>query len=171
MRLILIGLATASTLLTASLAHGQNLDWQRQTNEVGEFSVELPLGAFTALDGPDASRRVFTELGGEGQITLYGGPAEGLTIDEFARQLSAGADVRNITYQAGGNSWFVLSGYYDNENGGEPLIFYTKVLMSADHQTFSAFEISYPRSEKRRFDPIVERIENSMTRPRTAARN
>jgi hypothetical protein len=38
-------------------------------------------------------------------------------------------------------------------------------MISNDDKSIAAFEASYPLSQKRRFDPIVERIEDSLTRP------
>ena len=166
----IVRLVAAATLMTASgvLAETVDLGWARYTDPAYAFSVDLPMGLFAPLSTTDVPGLTLAEISGEGQITLYGGAAEGLTLQDFASRLSAGEQVRTITYQVEGASWFVLSGYYDSAAGEDPLIFYTKVLMSPDRRTFSAFEISYPQNEKSRFDPIVNRIEDSMTRPRTS---
>ena len=76
-----------------------------------------------------------------------------------------GADPqRRITYRAGGQSWFVLSGYLDRE--GEPMVFYAKFMLNPSRTALSAFEISYPASRKSTFDPMVEQMEDSLTSPR-----
>ena len=106
------------------------------------------------------------EIGGEATVNLYGGPAQGMTREALERRLENGAQgTTTTTYKAGGESWFVLSGYYD---GGErpDTIFYTKVMFSPDHQTFSAFEITFPAQDKPRFEPLVEHFEDKFTRPR-----
>lgn len=165
----IIRVAAAAALMTPSGAFAQTFDlgWDRYTDPAYAFTVDLPMGLFAPLGTTDVPGLTLAEISGEGQISLYGGSAEGLTLQDFASRLSAGEQVRTITYQASGASWFVLSGYYESAAGEDPLIFYTKVLMSPDHRTFSAFEISYPKNEKSRFDPIVNRIEESMTRPRS----
>jgi hypothetical protein len=160
-------ISVAVALMTSSGVFAQTVDfgWERYTDPAYAFTVDLPMGLFAALGTTDVPGLTLAEVSGDGQITLYRGSAEGLTLQDFASRLSAGDLVRTITYQANGGSWFVLSGYYDSAAGEDPLIFYTKVLMSPDHRTFSAFEISYPQAEKSRFDAIVNRIEDSMTRP------
>lgn len=163
----ILWVTAAAAFMVPSVVFAQSVDlgWERHTDPAYAFAVDLPMGLFAPIDATDAPGLTLAEIGGEGQISLYGGSAEGLTLEDFATRLSAGEQVRTITYQASGGSWFVLSGYYESGPGERPLIFYTKVLMSADHRTFSAFEISYPQSEKSRFDPIVNRIEDSMTPP------
>jgi hypothetical protein len=79
--------------------------------------------------------------------------------------LAAGEQVRKITYRTGGESWFVLSGFYEPSASGEPTIFYTKVLFSPTQGSFSAFEISFPESQKPRYEATVEYFEDNFTRP------
>jgi hypothetical protein len=159
---LLVALAMPSSVLSQTA-----IEWSRYTDPEVGFSVDLPLGLFEPLDTEVPGGLTLAEVGGSGQLSIYSGPATGLTLDEFAARLSAGEQVRSITYQVGGNSWFVLSGFYGAEGQGvEPLIFYSKVLMSPDHETFAAFEISYDEDDKARFDPIVDRIEASFKRPR-----
>lgn len=143
------------------------IDWTRYSDPELQFSIDLPLGMFEPVAGGAAGSLTLAEVGGSGQLSIYGGPAAGLTREEFERRLSAGEQIRSITYRTGGNSWFVLSGFYGAEGEeDDPLIFYTKVLMSPDHDSFAAFEISYDEDDKALFDPIIERIEDSFTRPR-----
>jgi hypothetical protein len=144
--------------------------WTSYIDPTYGFSVELPLGLFEPLEEvSDDPGMTLVEPGGSGQLSIYGGAAQGLTLDEFAQRLSSGEQVRTITYRAGGQSWFVLSGDYTPDSpSDEALIFYTKVLLSPDGNSFSAFELSYPKDDKARYDAIVERIEDSMTRPGAA---
>jgi hypothetical protein len=140
--------------------------WTYYRDPVYGFSVDLPLGLFEPLEQEAAPGTTFLEVGGSGQLSIYGGRAEGLTLDQFAQRLSEGDQIRAITYRVGGDSWFVLSGNLAPDGPAEePLIFYTKLLLSADGRRFSAFELSYPEAEKSRYDAIVERIEDTMTRP------
>lgn len=158
-------------LPVAAMAQGpsETIAWTSYVDPELGFSVDLPLGMFEPVEHGTSPGITLTETGGNGQISIYGGEARGLTLDQFAERLAAGEQVRTITYRAGGNSWFVLSGDYAPDGASEPpLIFYTKVLLAPDGDSFSAFEISYPRSDKARYDPIVERIEDSMSRPGAA---
>ncbi|WP_108462127.1 hypothetical protein [Devosia naphthalenivorans] len=163
---LLSGIAAVSLILVGSVpSSAQSVDWERYVDPQYGFSAELPYGVFEPLEDDGSGGLTLGEVGGTGQISIYGGDAGGLTLEGFAERLSAGEEVRSITYQAGGDSWFVLSGYYQPDAEGERLIFYTKVLLSPDRETFSAFEISYDLDEKARFDGIVSRIEDSFTRP------
>jgi hypothetical protein len=147
-------------------AHAQRSgNWAEYVDPQYGFSAELPYGLFEPLEDDGMGGLTLGEVGGTGQISIYGGNAEGLTLDGFAERLTSGNEVRSITYRAEGQSWFVLSGFYEPETGGEPLIFYTKLLLSADRETFSAFEISYDANEKARYDELVSRIEDNFTRP------
>lgn len=158
--------ATAITLLLPMAAMAQDIAWTSYVDPEFRFSVDLPLGMFEPLDGDAGVGMTLAETGGQGQLSIYGGEAPGLTLEQFAERLSTGEQIRTITYQTGGNSWFVLSGDYAPDTPqSEPLIFYTKVMLAEDGNSFSAFEISYPKREKSRYDPIVERIEGTMSRP------
>ena len=131
-----------------------------------DFEIALPLSVF-ALD-EEAGRGLFLrEVGGQGEMKVYGADnTSGRSPREFVTALEEADRIEEVTYRAEGRNWFVLSGYYADEDSlGEPLIFYAKVMFSADWSRVSAFEISYPQGEKRRFDPIVDRIENSLTPP------
>jgi hypothetical protein len=164
MRKLLIAAGVALVLGTGAFAQGTT-EWTKYVDPQYGFSADLPYGAFQPLEDDGSGGLTLGEVDGNGQISIYGGDANGLTLDGFAEQLTSGNDVRSITYRAEGNSWFVLSGFYEPETGGEPLIFYTKVLLSADRQTFSAFEISYDADQKALYDSVVSRIEDSFTRP------
>ncbi|NGP17897.1 hypothetical protein [Devosia aurantiaca] len=158
----LISLVLAGTSMAQTGA-----GWSRFEDAETGFSVDLPFGLFQLSPTEDGQSRLFLETDGDGQINLYQGDAAGLTLDDFADRLSADDPNREITYRAEGESWFVLSGFSHSEiEGVEPLIFYTKVLLSRDGQRFSGFEVSYPSSDKVRYDAIIERIEDSFSRPR-----
>ena len=129
------------------------------------FSAQLPLDDFAVIDSQGTPGIALREIGGQATINLYGGPAAGMTRDSLEQRLETGASTSTMTYRAGGNSWFVLSGFYDRAQP-QDTIFYTKVLFSPDRQTFSAFEITFPARDKPRFAPLVEHFEDTFTRPR-----
>ncbi len=149
-----------------AVAQAVRTDWTPYVDPVFGFSAELPLGLFSVVEVKGSPGIMLAEVGGEAQLSLYGGPAEGMNRDALEARLSAGEQIGTITYQTGGRSWFVLSGFYEPLGPGDLTIFYTKVMFSPDHQTFSAFEISFPAEDKPRFEALVERFEDSFTRPR-----
>ena len=149
-----------------SIAAVEDLGWQFYFDEVYEFEIDLPLGLFEVDEGPERGLHLY-EPSGLAEIQVYGADnPRGLSPRAFVTALEDADRVAEVTYRAEGQSWFVLSGYYaDDEDLGEPLIFYTKFMFSADRTRVSAFEISYPLSERRRFDSIVTRLEKSLTPP------
>lgn len=155
----------ASSLITMPAALAQTgYGWQPYLDRTYGFSAELPLGTFEVVDPEGTPGMVLKEIGGQATVNLYGGPAQGMTRDSLEERLETGAQLSTTTYRAGGDSWFVLSGFYGGES--QDTIFYTKVLFSPDQQTFSAFEITFPAQEKPRFEALVEYFEDNFTRPR-----
>lgn len=145
----------------------EDFGWRRYSDEMYYFEIELPLGLFELTN--ESSRGLhFREMSGLSEIQVYGADnPQGLPPRAFVTALEDVERIDEVTYRAEGQSWFVLSGYYaDDEGLGEPIIFYTKFMFSSDRTRVSAFEMSYPASEKRRFDGIVTRIEKSLTAPR-----
>jgi hypothetical protein len=158
--------ATVVPLQVGTTNPNENSVWRRYVDDSYGFEIDLPLGVFAFDEEPD--RGLFLrELGGQGEMKVYGADnPNGRSPREFVTALEEADRIEEITYRAEGRNWFVLSGYYADEDSlGEPLIFYAKFMFSPDWSRVSAFEISYPQSEKRRFDPIVDHIENSLTPP------
>jgi hypothetical protein len=162
--LILAGVLSLG--LSAPQALSAPIDWTYYEDPIFGYGVELPLGLFTP-EREEAGTLTLLEDGGDGQINIYAGVNEdGMSIADYEDALSRGQQVEAVTYRTGGRSWFVLSGFFrPDERDEEPLIFYTKFMLSRDGERFSAFEISFPQSDKPRLAPIVERIEDSFTRP------
>lgn len=159
----LVLIASSSSIAPAALAQ-TNGGWQPYLDRAYGFSAALPLGAFEVVEAEGTPGMALREIGGQATVNLYGGPAQGMTREALEDRLETGAQLSTTTYRAGGDSWFVLSGFYGGER--KDTIFYTKVLFSPDHQTFSAFEITFPAQEKPRFEPLVEHFEDNFTRPR-----
>lgn len=160
----LVVVALSMSITPSALAQTSG-GWQPYLDRAYGFSAELPLGAFEVIDAGGTPGMALREIGGRATVNLYGGPAEGVTREALEARLETGAQVSTITYRAGGDSWFVLSGYYERGEG-EDTIFYTKVLFSPDYETFSAFEITFPAGDKPRFEALVEHFEDNFTRPR-----
>lgn len=168
--LALAGTTLASALPRAVLA-APAVQWQPYRNERLGYSIDLPLGMFE-LDQSGESRdsMVLHEVGGRAQIEILGSEnTQNVKPRDYADFFGAADRIRNVTYRAHGASWFVMSGHYAREKGeAEDLIFYTKYLFSPDYSAFAAFEISYPESEKQRFDSVVTRLEASLRAPESA---
>lgn len=163
MRLVL-GLLAALLLMRG--AHAD--EWQRYTDPEFGYSVELPDGGFDTEVSPSRNGLTLYEQDGRGQIDVYAiGNDEGLSLEQVREALSTADRIKQITYGRDGASWFVVSGYYRRlEDEAMDLIFYAKFMISNDRRAISVFEASYPITDKKRYDEIIERIEDSLTRPR-----
>jgi hypothetical protein len=163
-RLLIVVVTTC--LLTLSAIGAQGIHWQRYEDAAYGYEVDLPLGMFTGSRRDD-NGVTLVEIDGRGQIDVYGAAnTENLSPREFQAVLSGADRIREITYARRGQSWFVISGYYRREgDDSDDLIFYAKFMFSPDREHLSAFEASYPVRDKRRFDAIIERMEDSLTSP------
>lgn len=157
----------ASVLSALAPASAQQIQWQEYENTAYGYSIDLPLGPFEGSSNGQAGVTLL-ETGGRGQIDVYGAVnTQKLSPTEFEETLSGAARIREISYARRGASWFVISGYYRREGDqSDDLIFYAKFMFSPDRERLSAFEASYPAADKRRYDPIIERMEDSLTSPR-----
>lgn len=142
------------------------IDWRGYQNATFDYSVDVPIGVFSRSSAEDKGVTLLEE-GGRGQIDIYGATnVQLLSPGQFEAALASADRIREITYSRRGASWFVIFGYYrrqDDEN--DDLIFYAKVMFSKDRSSLSAFEASYPVTDRRRYDPIIERMEGSLTAP------
>lgn len=156
------GLAIA--MLVGMAGHASAASWDRYASDTMGYSVEVPTERFV-LEQETEGRLSFRQVDGAAQLDVFGVTnPERLTVAAFQAMMEAAAPNRRITYRAAGGSWFVLSGYLENEV--EPTIFYAKFMLNGQGTALSAFEISYPRADRAEFDPLVERIEDSLTSPR-----
>ncbi len=153
------------TLIAVEFTLAAPLDWQTYRHPERGFSIALPVEGFSSA--PTGRGVTLLEAEGRGQIDVYGAAnAAGLTPREFEAALLGAERIREVTYSRRGASWFVISGYYHRENDtSDDLIFYAKFMFSPDGATLSAFEASYPLADRVRFDPIIERMEDTLTRP------
>jgi hypothetical protein len=144
--------------------------WQTYRDPQYGFSVDVPYGLFTEDTGRGQRNGIaLSAINGGGQIQIYGGyNAKHADPETLAKVLTGTDRVKQVTYRASGRDWLVLSGYYGKEqsDAAEDIIFYTKFMFNPDHTSLSAFEISYPASEKRRYDAVIAHMEKSLRPPR-----
>jgi hypothetical protein len=160
-------LALALLIVVLGLAPAHAAEWRNYVDPTFGYSVTIPEDGFDVEVGPANNGLTLYERNGHGQIDVYGiRNDDGLTLTEMKVALSKADRIEQITYGRAGHSWLVVSGYYKRPASHDTdLIFYAKFMISKDRKSIAAFEASYPLSEKRRFDPIIERMEDSLTRP------
>lgn len=149
------------------VAYSDDLDWRLYSDTVYDFTIELPFAVFEAALEGGRGLRLDQVGGGPAYLDVYGAEnTQGLSPQDFVAMLEQNDLVGDVTYRAGGENWFVLSGYYASElPEDEQMIFYTKFMFGQDGKRISAFEISYPKGEKELFDAIVVRLEDTLSAP------
>jgi hypothetical protein len=142
---------------TAGLAQAR-LDWEAHRDAGYGFTFTYPTGLFHEIEGDEKPSFYYFRSSAADAKLLFGAwdNVEERTPEAFKSWLIANTGgYEETTYRPGGRSWFVLSGYRDND------IFYEKVMFSCAGRVVNVFAMSYPVSRRRIFDPVVERIENS----------
>jgi hypothetical protein len=161
---LMLLLRIVAVLLVLSAMPAGAAEWRRFSHPEFGFSISLPMDVF-AVDENTVDRLQMSEVGGEAQLDVFAVKnPEALSGADFRAMIEEADASRRITYRAGGRTWFVLSGYLDDE--AEPTIFYAKFMLSRDGTSVSAFEMGYPEAERDRYDRMVERIEDSLTAPK-----
>lgn len=127
--------------------------WRTYVNGRYGMSLAYPPDLFTPADPPangDGRRFLSPEAGLE---TFGWRNAQGETPAALKARLVGSAGYERVTYAPVGADWVALSGY----RGGR--IFYEKYLFRGD--TVQAFGMEYPAPLRDRYDPVLERIEDS----------
>lgn len=158
-------LVVISVLLFAPAATAD--DWRYYSDPQFGYSIVLPDEGFDVEADAERNGLTLYEREGRGQIDVYAFRNDKeLSINQIRDELGRADRIGQITYSRSGASWFVISGYYQRlKDEATDLIFYAKFMFSADRRSVSAFEASYPVGDKDRYDPIIEKIEDSLTRP------
>ena len=155
---ILVGLAAPTA--------AQEVMWEPYTHPDYGYAIDLPLGLMEP-QGEAEGRLIFAEPDGPAQLVLYSeANSEGRSLGEIAESVERSSGIEDVTYRKSGDSWFVMSGYFQLEDQPtEELIFYLKIMVSADRSRYAVFALNYPRADKERFDPVVDRLEASFRPP------
>jgi hypothetical protein len=160
-----IGLALL--LGCSSVALAQEAGWERHFDREYGHRYDIPAGIFEQVES-QPGKLVFEETdGGRARLSIYSGNVPpGMTLGEFESRVQSAEWIRDVTYRAGEAGWFVVSGHYRTKGQeDEPLIFYTKFMLSPDRERYAAIEITYPLGRKAEFDPIVRRLEKGLRPP------
>ncbi len=129
------------------------------TNGRFGFSVQRPKN-FKPLRSPDnGGGQAFAGPGGA-ELRVWGSyNSLDQTVEQaYSEAKATRARSGEVTYAAQKDNWYVLSGF---EGDG---VFYEKFIL-ADGQ-ITGLEMTYPRSKKATYDPIVGRVAKSLTPPR-----
>ena len=152
-------LAVITMLLTAGHAYAASTDgWTALRNERFGFRLEYPADLFRPHRTSKAGDgMVLVSSDGNGRLLVgafanHSGYSPASYQSSLARQSYGSFPV---TYAPRGQTWFALSG----EREGK--IFYEKVMFSCGNGIITSFAMTYPAAQRRRFDAVVERIENS----------
>ena len=150
-------LAALIVTLLAVGANAGNSHWQTIRDPGFGFTFSYPPVLFDRL--PDDEKPSFYYFAApEGEAKFLAGawhePTAG-TPQKFKQWLLDNAQgYDEVTYRPRGRTWFVLSGYRGEQ------IYYEKVMFSCGNQVVNVFAMVYPVAERKRFDPVVERMED-----------
>ncbi len=132
--------------------------WSVYINARFGTAIEFPASQFVPMEPPaNGDGRTFQSPDGRAQFFVFGQyNALGLGFAELMAFDRENGGYASVTYQRKGPGWYVLSGYKGSD------IFYRKVLVLDGGELLRAFEITYPKSLKSTFDPIVVRMAASL---------
>lgn len=139
----------------SSDAHSE--EWVESSDQGFGFTYLVPADTFVPAAGEDKpSMYGFKSRDGDAKLMFSAwNNKEGRSPDGFKRWLLANTEgYDELTYRPRGRSWFVLSGYR-NDN-----IYYEKVMFSCGGDVVNVFAMSYPERQRHRYDQMVERIED-----------
>lgn len=152
-------LFSVATLIACNGAAAQS--WATYLNPRYGFSIDYP-PQFRAEpppangDGRDFAAADGAQFTVSGQLNNPG--AKQRTVAQFEtylRSVSGASDYSHVTYRFASADTLVLSGFRGDN------VFYEKYIFSQGGQIISAFIMTYPKSAKALYDPIVTRMSNS----------
>ena len=131
--------------------------WQSYRNERFGLSLSYPSRVFQIERTSEAGDGVvFAARGTEARMLVGALPnRDRQTVASYQDFVARKSYDYQIHYRPKGNTWFVLSGEGDGK------IFYEKVVFSCGGRLINSFALVYPAAERRIFDPIVERVEDT----------
>ena len=151
--IVLIYLGAMSSLTAATRP------WAYERDPGLGFQFSYPRDLFDRTEGDGKpSFHYFASRDADAKLMVGAWNNEaGQTPGEFKHWLlgnTGGYD--NMTYvHPRGRSWFVISGYRGDD------IYYEKVMFSCAGSVVNVFAITYPKSLRSEYDPVVEQMEDS----------
>lgn len=147
----------AATILALSCLAAAAFEWGHYTNPRFGYSIDVP-PEFSAVVEPDnGDGGVSTSQDKLSQLAVWGSNlvTGGLAEDFASRVAEAQSDGWEIGYRRETPEWAVWSGSQQGR------LFYAKAIKLCGEQA-AYFLLEYPRARKESFDPIVERLSNSL---------
>jgi hypothetical protein len=131
-------------------------DWRSARDQDFEYRYSYPPQLFASVESDRPSFHYFASQREDAKFMVGAWDnSSGQTPAEFKRwMLDNAAGYEDITYQPGGRSWFVLSGFRGDQ------IYYEKIMFSCGGRVANVLAITYPESRRYLFDPVVERMED-----------
>jgi hypothetical protein len=150
--LIVLILASGSLSLFAQ-------KYEKYTNPRFFFSIDYP-SDLLQMQPPseNGDGRIFVSKDGSVEMRAWANyNAMFRSVQDEARATEVDLKNLKIAYKKVSDSWFVISWFSGNK------IHYRKTLYHKfkDTDVFFTFTIEYPKTQKKKFDPIVKRIEAS----------
>jgi hypothetical protein len=146
------------SLPASALPQQSNLGWTQFRNERFGLALRYPAEVFVAQRSSDwGDGDLFETPDGKGRL-LVGAIENSESFSPrsyqafIARQSYPGL---RIDYAPVGQSWAVLSGTL-----GQTMV-YEKIMFSCGGTVINSFAMTYPITERRFFDPLVEAIEDT----------
>ena len=131
-------------------------DWGHYVNE--RFGVEADVPPGFAPDAPPANGDGQRFVTPTAELAIHGGLiVEGDFESEVAQRLAwTQQDGWNISYQATTPSWASWSGRKGSR------ILYVRAVRMCDGEAYGAFELRYSEADLKAFEPVVERLVQSL---------
>lgn len=138
-------------------SHAADEPWAIHAIEQFGGTILYPQTVFEPVPrDTDEADQVFVATDDEARLAVGSWLNEGaFSPQELKNNLLRDAREASLTYEPGGRTWFVLSGYEGDD------IYYQKVMFSCGGNVVTAFGLTYPTAGRARYDPIVERMEDN----------
>ena len=146
----LVGMALLGSALDA-----QAQSFDRYVNARFGTGLDLPSAWLPDPEAANGDGRIFRSQTGEAWVAIWGAHISGTVEDEIRnRSRTSGAEI--VTFRRATARRLTVSGF---RNGR---IFYSAGMAGCDGSIWGGFDIEYPRSERARFDALVNRMHQSL---------
>ena len=126
--------------------------WQTYVNDRFGMRFDIPADFQPAASPENGDGRSFEK--DDASIYIFASHnIDGDTPRSFKRQLIGTPGYEDVTYSPSGDTWLVISGFRGARIFYEKYFFHDGVI--------SAFGMDFPKEDKPRYAPVIERIEDS----------